>query len=433
MRPPPTDARRTALGLSALFGAMYFVQGIGEPAEGLVGQPLRSLLRSQGRTAAQIATFSFLLGLPWAFKPLYGLLSDFVPLFGSRRRSYLIVATAATTFGLLGAYATFTHGIPPEDLLPALLVPSLGIAVADVVIDAVMVERGQRYGMTGRFQSVQWAAGYSAMIGTGVVGGLLSQHGMQQIGFLICGLAAGSTLVLTLAFVRDPPGEQTRAGFGHAARSLRDAALTPGLPAAAVFLFLWNFNPFANDVLYVHVRGALGFSDRLYGLLNSLIACGCVAASVAYGFYCRRVPFGVLLHASILLGVVATVAYAAVVGERSAMAVSLLVGFTWMTGVLIQLDLAARICPAEVAATAFALLMSLTNVSFSAAVLLGGHLYSLGKPHLGAGTTFRLIVALGATFSAAAWLLVPALLRRAGTDDATNADEARSLPATESG
>jgi hypothetical protein len=29
-----------------------------------------------------------LLAVPWTIKPAFGLLSDFVPLFGSRRRNY---------------------------------------------------------------------------------------------------------------------------------------------------------------------------------------------------------------------------------------------------------------------------------------------------------------------------------------------------------
>ena len=40
------------------------------------------------------------LALPWSLKPLLALLSDFVPLFGSRRRSYLIVSTAVAAIGL---------------------------------------------------------------------------------------------------------------------------------------------------------------------------------------------------------------------------------------------------------------------------------------------------------------------------------------------
>ena len=31
-----------------MFGAMYFIQGIGEPTEGLIAQPVRSLLAKWG-------------------------------------------------------------------------------------------------------------------------------------------------------------------------------------------------------------------------------------------------------------------------------------------------------------------------------------------------------------------------------------------------
>src|SRR3954470_5297562 len=92
------EARR--LGL--LFGALYFLQGIGEPTDGLIAQPVRSLLKGWGRTAGEIAAFSALLAIPWSLKPLYGLLTDFVPLFGTRRKGYLILAAAAMAISLIG-------------------------------------------------------------------------------------------------------------------------------------------------------------------------------------------------------------------------------------------------------------------------------------------------------------------------------------------
>src|SRR5947209_13688186 len=91
---PPGGSDRGAAGeawrLGLLFGALYFLQGIGEPTDGLMAQPVRSLLKAWGLGAREITAFSALLALPWMFKPLYGLLSDFVPLFGTRRKGYLI-------------------------------------------------------------------------------------------------------------------------------------------------------------------------------------------------------------------------------------------------------------------------------------------------------------------------------------------------------
>ena len=74
------SARRETVSLGILFGAMYFFQGIGEPSDGLIAQPVLSLLKSWHFGDVQITQFAAVLALPWAIKPLYGLLSDFVPL-----------------------------------------------------------------------------------------------------------------------------------------------------------------------------------------------------------------------------------------------------------------------------------------------------------------------------------------------------------------
>src|SRR5689334_15225286 len=96
--------RASIAGVSALFAAIYFVQSVGDPASGLIAQPVRSLLNAEGDSPAQIAGVMAVLALPWALKPLLALLSDFVPLFGSRRRAYLLVSTAVAALGLAMAY-----------------------------------------------------------------------------------------------------------------------------------------------------------------------------------------------------------------------------------------------------------------------------------------------------------------------------------------
>lgn len=315
LTPPKISDHRTVVRFGLLFGAMYFVQGIGEPTEGLVGQPVKSFLKANAYTAAEITSFSALLAMPWAVKPLYGLLTDFVPFFGLRRRSYLLVATFVTTLGLMALFASFQRDLSRQALLAALLIPSIGIAFADVVIDALMVEKGQRYAATGRFQSIQWAALYGAAILAGPIGGSLAKHQTQEYGFLVCGVAAGFSFALTYFFVREVPVPLKRRGVGEAWKTLKRAAMTPGLAAVAGFLFLWNFNPFANDVLYLHLTEALELDEEFYGWTVSLLGIAAVVASIAYGFYCNRVPFVVLLHASIALGVVATASYGFVVGQ----------------------------------------------------------------------------------------------------------------------
>ncbi len=97
--------------------------------------------------------------------------------------------------------------------------------------------------------------------------------------------------------------------------------------------------------------------------------------------------------------------------KRSAVLVTLVGGFTYMTATLIQLDLAARACPPEVAGTVFATLMALENFATLLSTWIGGSWYERGLAHWGSRTSFHVLVLVGSAFTAACWLLVPFLPR----------------------
>jgi MFS family permease len=401
-----------------LFGVLYFIQGISEPSEGLISQPTRSLLRSWGYDAAGVSAFMAMLVLPWSIKPLYGLVTDFVPLFGTRRRSWLLVTLAATVVSLSAIY----FYTPPQNmawlLLVLLFVPTIAVAFSDVVVDALMVEEGQPRGMTGRLQGVQWAAIYGATILTGFLGGYLSGHHLQRLGFLIAGLATGVSLVMAWAVVREPrrtaiaadEGDETLGpGVRHAARDLWRGVSHPGILAIGAFMFLWNFNPFSTSVLYMHMVEHMKFSEQFYGNTVSTQALACMLASAAYAGYSRRLGVMRLVVLSIVAGLLATVGYWALRGETSALVIAFVMGFFYMTGMMVQLDLAARVCDVATAGTTFALLMSLSNLAVGLSAALGGRLYEWLAEGRDYTFAFNWVVGIGAAFTCGCFLLAPVI------------------------
>src|SRR6267142_6095988 len=91
-RPGPfssPEARRLAL----LFAIVYFAQGMVY----LPDQVVSIVFKERGLTAGQLATFTWVITIPWFIKPVYGLLSDFVPIAGTRRRSYFLIMAALAT------------------------------------------------------------------------------------------------------------------------------------------------------------------------------------------------------------------------------------------------------------------------------------------------------------------------------------------------
>ncbi len=52
-------------------------------------------------TPLEVTAYFGVLNFPWVIKPAFGLVSDFVPLFGYRRTSYLLLASAGGAIGYL--------------------------------------------------------------------------------------------------------------------------------------------------------------------------------------------------------------------------------------------------------------------------------------------------------------------------------------------
>src|SRR4051794_25870056 len=97
--PRPMTVRRATF----YFALVYFSQGICQTVT-LLNQPLRMYLQDVARLdSSGIADFMFVVTIPRMIKPASGLLSAFFPLFGSRRKSYLLLTNviAAASFLLI--------------------------------------------------------------------------------------------------------------------------------------------------------------------------------------------------------------------------------------------------------------------------------------------------------------------------------------------
>jgi MFS family permease len=390
----PTPLRR----LLVFFATVYAVQGVAEPKAGLATQPIFFLLKDEMRLgAAETATFLALIGLAWNVKPLYGLLSDLVPLFGYRRRSYLLVTTAMAALGwlALGLLPAYPWGLT----LAILLLTGLGLAFTDVLCDAVMVEEGKARGLTARFQSTQWAAVYGASLLAGIGGGYLSAHVSYSRAFLLVALFPVLSFAASAWAVRDPRTRFDRATVRETVAALRVGIRSGPLWRAAAFIFLWNFSPSFGVPLEYHMVDVLGITKIQLGVLASLASGSAMLGAIVFGRYAARLAPRSLLNLAITVGVAGTLAYYGLVGWWSAVALGVTVSFVTAIAQLATLDLAARAVPNHAEGTFFAALMSVSNLGTTGAEWLGGQLYDL--------TGLNWLIAISAAATAACWLLVP--------------------------
>ena len=154
------------------FGLVYVVEGIGQTG-GLIAQPLNYYLKQAfGWTPVQVTAYLTILNLPWIIKPVYGIVSDFLPLYGYRRKAYLVIANAAGA----AAYCWVTQITAPGQLIFVLLLTAYAMAISSTLCGAILVENGQRLGASDAFVNQQWLWFNIAALASGFIGGQLVER-----------------------------------------------------------------------------------------------------------------------------------------------------------------------------------------------------------------------------------------------------------------
>jgi MFS family permease len=379
--------------LAVLFGIVYFAQGMWY----LPNQTITISLKDAGLSAGQVAGFFAITTVPWLIKPVYGLLSDFVPLFGYHRKSYLLLTSATAAAAGLFLGVTGDHAYWRMATFFTLM--ALGLAFTDVLVDALMVENGKPLGLTGAFQSVQWGAITTASILVGELGGYLAENRRLHAAFFLAACFPLVSLLMAAFFVREAPARADREAFATTWAAIRDALREREVWVVGGFVFFWTFSPSFGPAMLYYQTDVLLFSQQFIGHLAALAAVSGVAGAFIYAPLSRQVPLTRLINFSIGAAVIGTLAYLVYRGPVSALVIDVVFGCVGMLTQLAFLDLAAKSCPRRVEATFFALLMSVYNGGAQISQNIGGRLYdSYG---------FTPLVLVSTAFTAAAWLLVP--------------------------
>lgn len=390
------------------FAIVYAVEGICQAKSGIVWQPLTYFLKQvQGWDAVRISVSLAVLDLPWIIKPLYGAISDFVPLFGYRRRVYLLAANFAGAV----AFAWVALLSAPAALIPALTVTSFAMAISSTLCGALLVEVGQRHDASPRFVNQQWLwyniAQMAAVLAAGGLLEVLPPLGALHAAAWLAGLAPLAVLAC-IGLIReerarmDLPALRVRFGALLAAFRMRNLWLVAG------FLFLYYFSPGFGTPLYFQMTDRLHFSQGFIGVLSSVTAAGWILGGLLYRWKLQAMPLPMLLRLSIVAGVVSTLAYLALSGPVSAVAIWLAAGMAGMLATIATLSLAAESCPAGAEGFAFAGLMSIINLATPLADTIGSVLYE----HVFDRTLAPLIVVSAAATGVVLLLLPLVVVRR---------------------
>jgi PAT family beta-lactamase induction signal transducer AmpG len=371
------DLGVTPRGRLALFGALYFAQGV---PWGFVTGALVLRLSGQGMGPAEIAAITATAYGPWIFKPLLGLAVD--ALAGrSGRRALLVASELLMALSVIAV--AFVDPRAARSLFLALIFLNSGVvALQDVLTDAVAIavlpeaERGNANGV----MSAAKLGG--ALVGASGLGALMDHIGWTVTSFLAVALLL--VPVVAASQLREPPRDRLplRSTLRALLRQLPAAFLRRTTALAALFILVAGASDtFLAPLVVSKLRMGMGLSNTQMALLGIGGGAASMLGALGGGWLSDRMG----RRAVILLGstvLAAThLAFAAATPTLATLAAyqvasSLAGGVLYATTIALCMDLTDR----RLAATHFQVFMALFSVRSFWAARAGGALAESVSP-----------------------------------------------------
>ena len=352
---------------------VYFVQGI----LGLARLAVSFFLKDDlGLTPAEVAALTGISSLPWVIKPLFGFISDGLPILGYRRRPYLILSGFLGTISWV-ALATLVDSAWSATVV--ILLTSLSVAISDVIVDSLIVERAREESLaqSGSLQSLSWGCSALGGLITAYFSGLLLQHLSASQVFEITAtfpliVSAVAWLIAEEKINRHDPQTKASPVKGQI-KQLWSAIKQKQVWLPIAFLFAWQATPTADSAFFFFSTNELGFEPEFLGRVRLVTSLASLIGIYLFQRYLKTVPFRKILGwSTVIAAALGMTTLLLVTHTNRALGIddrwfslgdSLILAvvgqITWMP----VLVLSARLCPKGVEATLFALLMSIWNLS----------------------------------------------------------------------
>lgn len=423
---------RTLRRLKWVIGTPYFVQG----TSNLTYVPILYFIKftlGMGDAGGQL--FDALRTSGWLVKPVWGLLSDQVPLFGYHRKSwYVLMAFLALVFWTLSALLALVGVRMPGMYLLTFNLAFSTYAFVDVVCDALMVETGRRLRRVSAFVNFQWTVLAIANAAAVLLGSWFQQkveegdYAAWMI-FLATGIPPLVTAVVGLRYIEeDAVSARWRSRSARASVGVRlyqmlrwSVQKVQALPRAlgklrknnsviwilVIFLFFWKFSPSIGFIERSYLIDERGFDPVSFGVILALGSVTFLASILTYTWVVNHFPSVTWYHylyTMVAFGVVSfplsfylyldpthpwwrlfefeLPAYLNPLPDWNRyqwfrLITQTILGFASIPAFIIPLTIAGQTVQIQHAGVSYAFLMSLSNVTDTLEGVVGAALYTL--------------------------------------------------------
>ena len=328
-----------------------------------------------------------------------GVISDAIPIFGTRRRHYLIFSS------LLAGLLWLAVGVVPHRFMPMVMmaiVMNIALVFVSTISGGILVEGGQTFGVTGKLSSVRVLA--MNIAGLGVPLGALLATRVLGVSAMAAAIPLFLLFFIALFLYKEKPtAKRNPKVLKDVASQLKIAVGAKSLWFAAGLLFLVQFAPGFLTPLMFYQTDTLHFSEKFISFLTLIDAIAGAAGAFFYVYFCRRLSLRQLLYGSVFLTAALSLLYLGYNDKNSAMLIEAVYCFALSLAQLPLFDLAARATPKGSEAVGYSIIMSVWNWGLFFSDLIGSGLYE--KYHM----TFKNLVWVNAGTTALVLLAIPFL------------------------
>ena len=330
-----------------------------------------------GMSPAEVSMAVSLTNIPWIVKPLWGFTSDCFPIFGRRRAPYLII------FGSLAVISWIFMSVAvstPFTAIATMMVIQICNAFCNVIGEAIVVEQGQCTRNESTYVSLFFGIRAIGTIVTAYVGGLLIEVIHKRNVFLVTAcfplLLCGAAAVLREEAA--PSSTRVREQVQEIWRFVKQ----PRIVYPVLFVLFFMSTPSCVDALFYYFTNELGFRPEFMGEMRMVWGIGTLLGIYCYNTFLYKYSFKtMILYSSLVAAVVGNSQIFLVTGySRSAGVPDSLFAMTTVffnqaigeINIMPILVLSCKLCPKNIEASLYALMMSTLNLGQLIASQLGG-------------------------------------------------------------
>lgn len=320
-------------------------------------------------------TMAALLGIisiPWCFKPLIGLFSDMVPIFGLNRKPYIVIGLWIA--GL--SWWVLPH--TDDGMGLSLFMGSLGLCISDVACDCLLVvaARNEKEEVRGTVQSYAWGLRATG----GLVASMLGPIAYNNLGPEITFVINGCIPILFSTFIpmleekkevklihedKDVPVDQE-----NPIKVLFEAFKNPKIWQPALFIIIVNVTPGYGSILSYFFERKLHFSPYSFAVLDVAGSISAILGTALYKKYLTQVPLRKLFFITLLIAwilrwmhLVLITRIAPSIDMAFAIGESIALTLVAQAILLPTVVMVASITPVGIEGSLYATMMSLSNMS----------------------------------------------------------------------